>query len=286
MRETPKRLKPRFETLRELLLKSGNLCAFPGCDSLLMDAAGLFIGQFCHIEAAEPGGERFNPSMTNEERRSASNLMLMCYAHHRQTNDVAEYTVPYLKQIKSAHERRFSRPDRSIREKVARLSRASLVGAGIVAGASIAGIVRQIRSAFDALIYPSTEPSAKPRALRTDIEQGLRYSPVGIIYCFSRDPLHLAVGDLILDIFKRVGWRVERMETPFGFEGTEELDFSRSMLMVFAFKDSNHLPIGRQAIDELFQKCGFVSSRQQDQATRRRDGWMVTFYTATVVRRR
>jgi hypothetical protein len=26
----------------------------------MMNEEGLFIGQLCHIEAAEPGGERFN----------------------------------------------------------------------------------------------------------------------------------------------------------------------------------------------------------------------------------
>ena len=65
MSEVVKRLAPRGETLRELFLKSGNLCAFPGCASLMMNAEGVFVGQVCHIEAAEVGGERFNPSMTN-----------------------------------------------------------------------------------------------------------------------------------------------------------------------------------------------------------------------------
>jgi hypothetical protein len=50
--------------------------------------------------------------------------------------------------------RRFSRPDRAMREKVARLNWAALVGAGVVAGASMGGTVRQIRSAFDALEHP------------------------------------------------------------------------------------------------------------------------------------
>lgn len=85
MSEIPKRLAPQFETFRELFLKSGNLCAYSNCDAPMMTEDGVFVGQLCHIEAAEPGGERFNPTMTNEDRRSASNLMLMCYPHHRQT---------------------------------------------------------------------------------------------------------------------------------------------------------------------------------------------------------
>ena len=89
------------------------------------------------IEVAEPGGERFKPAMTNEERCSASNLMLMCHPHHRETNDVARYPFADLKRMKAAHERRFSRSERALREKLAQLNWAALVGAGVVAGMSI-----------------------------------------------------------------------------------------------------------------------------------------------------
>jgi hypothetical protein len=114
--EKAKRLAPKGETLRELFLKSGNLCAFPGCGALMMDAEGTFVGQVCHIEAAEEDGERFNPDMSNEQRRQTSNLMLMCYPHHQKTNNLQKYPVSRLHQMKAAHERRFSSPDRAILE--------------------------------------------------------------------------------------------------------------------------------------------------------------------------
>jgi hypothetical protein len=116
MIEKAKRLTPKGDTLRELFLKSGNLCAFPGCGALMMDAEGEFIGQVCHIEAAEEDGERFNRRMTNERRRHISNLILMCYPHHQKTNDVSAYSVTRLQQMKADHERRFSHPDRAILE--------------------------------------------------------------------------------------------------------------------------------------------------------------------------
>jgi hypothetical protein len=118
MKEKPKRLTPKPKTIRELFLKSGNLCAFPNCPSLMMDEKGVFIGQLCHIEAAEPGGERFRPDMTNEQRRSVGNLMLMCYPHHQVTNNVSEYPVPRMKKMKAEHEQRFSSPDRAILERL------------------------------------------------------------------------------------------------------------------------------------------------------------------------
>lgn len=106
--EEPKRLEPTKETLRALFLKSGNLCAYPTCEHLMMNAHGAFIGQICHIEAAERGGARFNPDQTNEDRRAFSNLMLLCYEHHVVTNNVTDYDVARLKEMKAAHEARFT----------------------------------------------------------------------------------------------------------------------------------------------------------------------------------
>ncbi|MBY7740128.1 hypothetical protein [Paenibacillus polymyxa] len=102
-----KRLTPTPETIRKLYLLSGNECAFPKCNARMIDGNGNFIGQVCHIEAAMPGGERFNPKQTNEDRREFSNLMLMCYEHHIVTNDVSNYTVKKLKNIKKNHEEKY-----------------------------------------------------------------------------------------------------------------------------------------------------------------------------------
>jgi hypothetical protein len=112
--EVPKRLAPTQETLRALFLKSGNLCAYPGCAHLMMNADGVFVGQICHIEAAEKGGPRFNASSTNEERRRIENLMLMCHAHHKVTDKVSAYPVIKLREMKERHESRFSSPERAM----------------------------------------------------------------------------------------------------------------------------------------------------------------------------
>jgi len=101
------RLTPKTEVIRQLFAFSGNRCAFPGCTHELISEKGTFIGQVCHIEAAEKGGERYNENQTDEERRAFSNLLLMCYRHHRETDDVDEFTVVKLKEIKEAHERQF-----------------------------------------------------------------------------------------------------------------------------------------------------------------------------------
>jgi hypothetical protein len=99
-----KRLPPKFSATRELFVNSGNECAFPGCTHRLVNRKGQWLGEICHIEAALPGGERFNPAMTNEGRRAASNLMLMCHDHHVETNDIGEFPVDRMKAIKAEHE--------------------------------------------------------------------------------------------------------------------------------------------------------------------------------------
>jgi hypothetical protein len=115
-----KRKAPDKDTLRELYLKSGNQCAFSDCTRVMLNKDGVFVGQICHIEAAEDGGERFNPAMSDEERAAFPNLMLMCYEHHVITNDVDTYPVPVLRSMKAGHEAKFTDPAQAIMDGDAR----------------------------------------------------------------------------------------------------------------------------------------------------------------------
>lgn len=98
------RLKPTTDVIRGLFARSGNQCAFPGCGHALVNEKNKFIGQICHIEAASFGGPRYNPSKTDEQRRSYENLMILCYAHHIETNDEDEWTSDKLRAMKRNHE--------------------------------------------------------------------------------------------------------------------------------------------------------------------------------------
>ena len=44
--------------------------------------------------------------------------MLMCYEHHKVTDDVKNFPVPKLEKIKTDHETRFSSPDRAILQRL------------------------------------------------------------------------------------------------------------------------------------------------------------------------
>lgn len=117
------RLGPRSDVLRALFARSGNRCAFPGCTAPLINERHQFIAQVCHIEAAEPGGERYNSNQSDEDRRDYANLLMLCYPHHVETNDVARYSVQALREMKALHEQQFERSpfkiDESLLHKIA-----------------------------------------------------------------------------------------------------------------------------------------------------------------------
>ena len=102
------RLANTKEDYRLLFARTGNQCAFPGCNHPLIDEDDIFVAQVCHIEAAQPGGPRYNSDMTDEYRRSVKNLIVLCYRHHKKTDDAELYDASCLRRMKREHESRFS----------------------------------------------------------------------------------------------------------------------------------------------------------------------------------
>lgn len=91
-------------TIKRLYALSGNRCAFPDCQVVFINTeSNLNLSNICHIEDAEVGG-RFNPKMTDKERASFENLILLCPNHHIETNNIGKYTVDSLKEMKQKHE--------------------------------------------------------------------------------------------------------------------------------------------------------------------------------------
>ena len=93
-------------TLKQLWAKSYNRCAI--CGQQLVHNSGdsqHTIGQVCHIVAKENRGPRANPSMSDEEKDSYDNLIILCPNHHALIDkDTTTYTVDKLKNIKFNHE--------------------------------------------------------------------------------------------------------------------------------------------------------------------------------------
>lgn len=115
------RLAPKIEILRALFSRSGNQCAFSGCSHPIVNSKNKFIAQVCHIEAAKEGAERYNSKSNDEYRRSYENLIIFCYRHHIETDDVSEYTVSKLIEMKNEHEQMFEKSDFRIDEAELRI---------------------------------------------------------------------------------------------------------------------------------------------------------------------
>lgn len=100
--------RPRETTVRKLFALSMNRCAFPGCETPLVDdGAKTILGEVCHICADSPGGPRYDRAQTPSERHSFDNLIMMCAVHHKVIDDgtyLDVYTVDYLRVLKRQHE--------------------------------------------------------------------------------------------------------------------------------------------------------------------------------------
>lgn len=103
------RKPPTKKTLRELYLLSGNQCANPKCVTVLINANGTLVAEVCHIRAESPGGPRFDGNLTEDERRSPENLILLCGTCHKLIDAEPEnYSVTHLTNWKKSREKRFS----------------------------------------------------------------------------------------------------------------------------------------------------------------------------------
>jgi hypothetical protein len=100
-----KRAAINSQIYKTLLARSGNKCAFPGCNEPLFNQKFEFIAQLCHIEGVK--GERYNPNLTDEEINSYGNILFLCYKHHKETNNEHIFTVDVLKKIKIEHEAKY-----------------------------------------------------------------------------------------------------------------------------------------------------------------------------------
>lgn len=96
-----------------LYAKSGNRCAMPGCQQLLVvektakDNNASQVGEMAHIKGEKFGAARYDETMSAEERNGHENLILVCPTCHKIIDDQpGTYTVNELLKIKKEHEKR------------------------------------------------------------------------------------------------------------------------------------------------------------------------------------
>lgn len=99
------RLRPRESTVKKLFALSGNECAFTDCKMKLIQDDDTLVAQICHIEAEKPHGARYNPRLSDEQKRAYKNLVIMCPNHHVIIDSNENlYTVEVLRKMKLSHE--------------------------------------------------------------------------------------------------------------------------------------------------------------------------------------
>ncbi len=100
-----------YPTKLQLAFRSGDRCAFPGCDKALVvqgASSGMaVVGVAAHIAGENEGAARYDGSMTDTERDGYSNLIYLCGTHHTEIDGLpSEYTVERLHAMKEEHENR------------------------------------------------------------------------------------------------------------------------------------------------------------------------------------
>jgi hypothetical protein len=107
---------------RAVAARAGWHCSFAGCAKLTVGPsdeapdASTKIGEATHICAAAsgPGGRRYDPSMTPEERAGINNAMWLCSDHAKLIDrDEVTYTAEGLRAMKREHEEACARAVRT-----------------------------------------------------------------------------------------------------------------------------------------------------------------------------
>ena len=99
------------QTKRASALRACYLCSFPDCKQLTVGpsdespSAVTTIGVAAHIRAAAPGGRRYDPAMSPDERSDIANAIWLCANHATLIDrDSTTYTTECLRAMKVNHE--------------------------------------------------------------------------------------------------------------------------------------------------------------------------------------
>jgi len=101
-----------IQTHKKLWGLAASRCAFPNCRQELIISNictndPVVIGEEAHIVASSESGPRGTSELTDKERDSYENLILLCSSHHTLVDKNREeyYSVARLQQMKTEHER-------------------------------------------------------------------------------------------------------------------------------------------------------------------------------------
>ncbi len=159
------------KTIKVLFGSSGNQCAHPECTNPVIvpgteQSHDAVLGQICHIYAASDNGPRGQPGLTDEERNSPDNLILLCGFHHPMVDtQYQNYPADLLKQWKRDHEAKFQRDTAEAIHRQEQVQQFAFTVA--LTDQQIEAEVRRIRQARHLAGYSSVD---KARALAASVE--------------------------------------------------------------------------------------------------------------------
>jgi hypothetical protein len=106
-------VRPSAATTKFIWVKSGGMCAFPGCQhDLVLSAVGpdtdALLGEVAHIVGrSEDAGPRADAPVPGGDRNGVANLLLLCPTHHevvdRQVHSKAQIVSSFLNTPKNNH---------------------------------------------------------------------------------------------------------------------------------------------------------------------------------------
>ena len=108
-------LRPTPSTLKTLFALSGNTCSYRRCESTLAKPEWVEVNcDVAHICGEKRGAARYEPAMSDEDRRHFDNLMLLCPSCHRLIDrlDPDGHDPDLLRKMKAAHEGRAPSPEK------------------------------------------------------------------------------------------------------------------------------------------------------------------------------
>jgi len=95
--------------IKKLCMKNGRYCAICRSELIIKDESTdreTIVAVMAHIKGKKPGSARYDPNMSQKERDSEDNLILVCPTCHKKIDDQPEtYTANKLLQIKTEYEK-------------------------------------------------------------------------------------------------------------------------------------------------------------------------------------
>lgn len=163
-------------TIKQLFGLCSNQCAEPDCTNEIIAgktrwSKAAVVGHICHIYAASDNGPRGKVGLTEKERRSPENLILLCGSHHPLVDKQWQtYPAGLLKKWKAVHEAKATKGTAEAVKREADIQKHAFVQQ--MSDEQIEATLRRIRQSRYLMGFPTVEETL---AFATQVDQS-RYA--------------------------------------------------------------------------------------------------------------